>query len=73
MHRLYESMFIVRHCVILGRFLLENWGCVGPRECCVAVSRGPGMRMRGAAGRGSPGLVSSSLSMAIYMVDGSHL
>ena len=37
-HRtLYELMFIVRHCVILhlGRFLLENWGCVGPRDCCV--------------------------------------
>ena len=32
---------------------------IGPRECCVAVSRGPGMRMRDAGSRGgggSPGL-----------------
>ena len=55
------------------------------RECCVALSRGPragaaegpGMLMRGAAGmaagRVSPGLVSSSLSMAIHMGDSSHL
>ena len=60
----------------LGRFLLDNC-CVGARGSaasrCRGARGGTGDAHAGSRGRVSPGLVSSSLSMAIYMGDGSHL
>ena len=72
-HETYELVFIFGNWVSLGRFLLKNWGCVGPRRSAASCRGDRGCACGAAAGRGSPGLVSSSLSMAIYMGDGSHL
>ena len=68
----YELMFIVRNWVMVF-FALTLGLCWPAGVLRRGVAGRLGMRMRGAAGRGSPGLVSSSLSMAIYMVDGPHL
>ena len=68
-----EFMFIVGHWVILGSFLLVIGVVLARGSAALPGVAGTGDAHAGVAGRGSPGLVSSSLSMAIYMGDGSHL